>query len=73
MTASELSAQRLEICRQCPLYKETSNGPICNPKLFLSKDGKVSYLPKEGYVKGCSCRLLKKTRNASLHCPAEKW
>lgn len=73
MTIEELSKKRLAICRQCPLYKEDSWGPVCNPKRYLNPEtGEVSFFPKEGYVKGCNCRLGQKTKNPSNHCIANK-
>lgn len=65
---------RMNICRECPLYKETNIGPICNPNLYI--DGKTDmwrYSPAEGYTKGCGCRLNAKTRVDDEHCPAYKW
>lgn len=37
---SELSKRRLEICKQCPLYKETRNGAVCDSSKYISSDGK---------------------------------
>ena len=45
----EFVNKRLEICKVCPLYKETSTGPVCNPSKYISPDGKEwSYFKKEG-------------------------
>ena len=30
----DLSEKRLAICKECPLYKETPMGPICNPRFW---------------------------------------
>lgn len=57
-----LYEERMKICKECPLYKETPVGPICNPKLYINKEGKTSAYKKDGYVRGCSCRLSAKTR-----------
>ena len=70
---SELSEKRLAICKECPLYKESILGPVCDPNKYINKDGKVSYLPKPGYKKGCNCLLLRKTINPNNHCIALKW
>lgn len=71
----ELSKERLEICKQCPIYKEDPlRGPTCDSNKFISPDGtKWSYLKKDGYVRGCSCRLASKTRNPNNHCIISKW
>ena len=51
----DLSEKRLAICKECPLYKETPMGPICNPRLYINEDNKTDYSdrPKIGYRKGC--------------------
>lgn len=35
----ELSAKRLEICKQCPLYKEGRHGAVCDDSKYISPDG----------------------------------
>ena len=37
---SELAKKRLDICKQCPLYKETRNGAVCDSGKYISPDGK---------------------------------
>ena len=69
MTAEE----RMEICRNCPLYEITSSGPRCNPAKYINSEGKTSWLPKKGYVKGCNCLLTHKTQNPNAHCVAGLW
>lgn len=69
----ELFKKRLEVCKQCPLYKETPVGPICNPKLYISEGGDVSTTRKDGYKRGCSCRLNAKTRLQHSRCIVGKW
>ncbi len=64
----ELSEKRLEICKKCPLWSETSTGPVCNNGKFINKNGEWSYFPKSGYVKGCGCKLNYKTKNPNAHC-----
>lgn len=74
MTIEQLSEKRLAICKDCPLYKEDPYGPICNPKKYFNPETEeVSYFPKDGFVKGCNCRLVQKSRNPSNHCVVEKW
>lgn len=64
----ELVEKRIEVCLTCPLYKETAFGAICSPKLYINSEGDVSYIPKEGYKKGCNCILRRKAANPSNHC-----
>lgn len=69
-----LTEERMEICRKCPLYKESAFRIICNSKLYLSEDGvTVSHSPKPGYKKGCGCKLKIKTANPNAHCIVGKW
>lgn len=71
---SDFAKERLAICKQCLLYKvDPERGPICNPAKYMSPDGKeVSYFKKPGWIKGCSCSLIK-VRNQRSHCVAKKW
>ena len=49
-------------------------GGICNPKLYLNpKTGDVSTKYKDGYGKGCGCRLQAKTKLTGARCPNDKW
>ena len=70
----ELFKKRIAICKLCPLYKHTPLGPICNSNLYLNPitDEYVSY-EKEGYIRGCGCRLNAKTRLIDSECPSGKW
>ena len=69
----ELVDKRLEVCKACPLYKETASGAVCNPKLYINEEGETSYIPKEGYKKGCNCILRRKASNPGNHCIIRKW
>ena len=69
----DLSKNRMNICKECPLYKQTPLGPICNPNLYINEDGVVLDRPKIGFRKGCACRLNAKTRVAHSHCIVNKW
>lgn len=42
----ELYEKRMKICKECPLYKETPVGPICNPKLYINKEGDIATYKK---------------------------
>lgn len=71
---SELAKKRLEICKQCPLFKETKNGAVCDSNKYISPDGKEwSYFKKDGYKQGCNCNLNWKTNNLSNHCIINLW
>lgn len=69
----DISQVRMEICRNCPLFKDSLGG-ICNPKLWLNPEtGDISTEKKDGYYKGCGCRCQAKTTLPNGHCPAKKW
>lgn len=69
----ELSKNRLKICYSCPIYSPKLGG-VCSSKLYLNPNtGDVSEEPKDGYVRGCSCRLRSKTRIPEARCIAGKW
>ncbi len=69
----ELSESRLKICYACPLYSEKLGG-LCNNKLWLNVNtGDVSDHQKEGYIRGCACRVKAKTRLPNAKCVAGKW
>ena len=69
----DISKNRLKICYRCPLYSNKLGG-ICNSRLWLDVNtGDVSTTMKKGYVRGCGCRLLSKTRLPNEICPANKW
>lgn len=68
-----ISEERMGICKRCPLFKQIAGG-ICNSSLWLNpKTGEISDKRKDGYVKGCGCRLKAKTTLINAHCPAKKW
>lgn len=71
---NDLSESRLEICKQCPLFKDSSFGPICNSNKYISPDGTnwdIKY--HENWVRGCGCKLRSKTRLKNAHCIINKW
>ena len=69
----DISKERLKICKQCPLYLEDYGGQ-CNPRLYLNPEtGEVSNKFRQGFYKGCGCRLQAKTRLPGASCPATKW
>lgn len=72
----ELYRKRIKICEECPLFKQTVLGPVCNSSLYLNPetdDVSLVDLKDPKYFKGCGCRLNAKTRNPQSKCPALKW
>lgn len=69
----DISEKRMQICKKCPIFKDSLGG-ICNNRLWLDpKTDDVSYEYKEGYFRGCGCRLQAKTKLSKAICPANKW
>ena len=69
----DISEERLKICKICPLYLNKFGG-ICNSKLWMDPiTEEISFTEQDGYVRGCSCRLLAKTSLPDEQCPAGKW
>lgn len=69
----DISEARLRICKKCPIYLSRYGG-ICNPKLWINpKTNEISTEKKDGYIKGCGCRVLAKTTLVNSHCVANKW
>lgn len=70
---NDISEIRLEICKKCPLYLDKYGGQ-CNPKLYMDPNTKdVSLEKKDGYYRGCGCRLLSKTTLSEAVCPVKQW
>lgn len=71
----ELAKKRLEICKQCPLYRESSRyGATCDNAKYISKDGlSWSRIKKPGYIRGCGCNLIRKAERPNSHCIVGKW
>lgn len=70
---NDIKQQRLQICHKCPLYSPKLGG-ICNNRLWLNpKTGDISSEAKDGYKRGCGCRLEAKTRLEYAVCPLGKW
>lgn len=69
----DLSEERLKICKKCPIYSNKFGG-LCNNKLYIDpKTNKISIYKKDGYVKGCGCRLQAKTTILNEKCIIGKW
>ena len=64
---------RLDICHKCPIFSNKFGG-LCNNKLWLDPEtNDVSFEKKDGYYRGCGCRLQAKTTIPQAVCPAGKW
>lgn len=72
---ADLSTQRLEICKKCPLYKMTTIGPLCANNYLDKTTGEVFTSPQKGkeLIKGCLCRLNAKTQAIGAKCLAGYW
>lgn len=70
----ELHDTRMEICKKCPLYSESSLGPKCDAKkCFNTKRNEVTLYPGSDITCGCGCFLDKKTRVKDSKCVLNKW
>ena len=36
---SDIASKRLEICKACPLYKESKTGAVCDSKKYMNPEG----------------------------------
>lgn len=73
---SQIAKPRLKICKLCGLYSQNRlmGWMECNSKLWLNPEtNDVSREKKDGYVKGCGCRISAKIRVSAERCPAGKW
>lgn len=69
----DISQKRLAVCKKCPLLKDTLGG-VCNYKLYMNPETlEVSETPKEGFKRGCGCRVQAKTRLPYAKCPLDRW
>ena len=70
----DLFNKRIQICRVCPLYKKDSIlGEMCNPSLYINKNGDVQSFTSDGFIKGCGCILNSKCRVEEAACIVNKW
>lgn len=69
----DISKERMKICQKCPLFS-LKYGGLCNNKLYIDPNtDDVSITPKDGYVRGCGCRLQAKTSLLNAKCIIDKW
>lgn len=70
----DMAEERIKICKRCPLYTVILGQEICNNKLYLNTEtGDISLTEKDGYKRGCGCRLRAKTTLNDAECPLGKW
>jgi len=70
----DLATARLSICKDCPLMKMKVYGAVCDSTTYLNPTtNETSYQKKDGFLKGCGCRLEAKTRLPDAKCPVGKW
>ena len=68
-----ISEIRMKICKVCPIFQNKLGG-ICNSNLWLNPiTNDVSFPKKDGYIRGCGCRLQAKTTLIDEQCEAHKW
>lgn len=70
-----LITERQKICEKCLLFKQDIKyGPVCDSSKYMSPDGtEVSYIRKDGWIKGCGCHMRYKWGNYKSKCTAGKW
>lgn len=71
-----LAIPRRNICKKCPLYhiNDFWGWAECNSHLYLNpKTNQTSETEKEGFIKGCGCRIEAKITVANEKCPTGKW
>lgn len=61
---------REKICGACPLKK----GNSCNSRKWMHPETREeSDYKKEGFIRGCGCRLSAKQKSKHSVCPAKLW
>ncbi len=61
---------REQICNVCPL----KNGNNCDTQKWINPDTmEVSTSAKDGFTRGCGCRLSAKQKSKQSRCPANFW
>lgn len=68
-----LSEARLKICEECPIVKHSNLGLMCDHTKWINKNNEVAFEPKEGYIRGCGCRMSAKATLEQAHCVIGKW
>lgn len=67
--------KRLQVCSTCPLFRKQWDGNHrCDSSKYMKPETKeTSYLPKKGFVRGCSCIIEYKVRQPNAKCVAGLW
>lgn len=64
---------RQKICEACPIFSERHGG-ICNSNLWIDpKTDDISFVARDGYIRGCNCILRFKWNDPVGKCVAGKW
>lgn len=67
---AKIFAVREKICNDCPL--KTNN--TCNTNMWIDPATmETSTVSKEGFARGCGCRLSAKQKSRYSKCPANFW
>lgn len=69
----DISFKRLQICDQCPIVNHTVLGMMCDSNKWINKNDEVSFEAKEGFTRGCGCRMSAKSTLEQAHCIIGKW
>jgi len=63
-------SSRENICNNCPM----KSGNNCDSNKYINTRTKeIATYQKEGYIKGCGCRLSAKQKAKKSRCPAGFW
>lgn len=69
----ELSKKRIDICKQCPLYKNVLGGVCDSSKYINPETEETSTIPLYGWIRGCGCIVSKRARFENNKCVIGKW
>jgi len=63
-------SKRETICNACPL----KNGNNCSTLQWINPlTYELANMPKDGFIRGCGCRLSAKQKSKQSSCPAGFW
>ena len=68
--------ERLKICRECGLGKETARGLVCDPSKYIDVNDKTTIYRTAGINRrrGCGCAIqISKAKNPNAKCIVGKW
>ena len=72
---NDLFSNRMAICKQCLLFKENGVwGPECDGSKWINPEGTLTSVKfKEGWTRGCGCKLNWKCKQLKSKCILGKW